>query len=371
MKCAGIVSGKILNLLPIPARLVLDHVGTAIIRGPDGETIPITTRDQPVVLDRIGLDKYLYARAAGLGATFHLGERATGFERAWDGIVITTSKHVFRTKIVVGCDGAHSAVAKWNGVTNRFITGKQIIVDVAATPEIARLPPRACELCFHPAWKDLFAWIIPAGKTVYRIGMARADNVSAAFSRFLSWRFGVRAEGFLNETEHHVLARTGGTIPIGLMKPCAFDRAILVGDAACQVKATTGGGIVMALSAANIAANAIVKCVATGDFSKNNLRRWYQRSCSGLARTLKVHYIVHEALGRFSREDFSKLFSIASNPSVRAELLRSADMDFPLRFLLRLMANRHFLSWLLSFASKNVPFLVLATRAFLGNKENV
>ena len=46
----------------------------------------------------------------------------------------------------------------------------------------------------------------------------------------------------------------GGLIPYGVMNKLAFNNVLLVGDSAGQVKATTGGGIIMLLIAENYAA---------------------------------------------------------------------------------------------------------------------
>jgi flavin-dependent dehydrogenase len=70
-------------------------------------------------------------------------------------------------------------------------------------------------------------------------------------------------------------------IPFGVSKRTADDNVVIVGDAACQVKATSGGGLYTGLVSAAECASALVVALEAGDHSHASLsayeKAWYDR----------------------------------------------------------------------------------------------
>jgi len=112
---------------------------------------------------------------------------------------------------------------------------------------------------FNPRWKELFGWIIPEGKGIFRIGMACSQNLVKNFRFFLK-KIKIKISQKIDQQ--------GGLIPYGMMNKIAFNNMLLLGDSGCQVKATTGGGIINILTAAKYAANCIKKCIKIDNFSR-------------------------------------------------------------------------------------------------------
>ncbi|MEX2729987.1 MAG: hypothetical protein Q6353_022285, partial [Candidatus Sigynarchaeum springense] len=259
---------------------------------------------------------------------------------------------------LAGCDGAHSIVARQSGIVHGFITGKQALIAPPHGGNKFTLDSSICELHFDPSWNDLFGWVIPAGNTGLRVGIATRTRVAKRFDAMFGRRFGcsideARKRGLIGDVSF-----TGGTIPVGLPTTCALERIVLVGDAACQVKASTGGGIVMLAIAARLAANAILHAFETGDFSRKFLVKHYQKPFFKRARSsLKMHMAIHEAIKHFTDADFSRLFDLANRPSIKRELARTADMDFPVRFILRILGEPGFYWWVVSFLLRDYHVL--------------
>nr|MDO8085489.1 NAD(P)/FAD-dependent oxidoreductase [Candidatus Sigynarchaeum springense] len=350
MKCAGIVSSKILNLLKIPKELILNRISEARVFSKGNGFITICIKDRPVVLDRVEFDRYFMDLAVKLGATYHLGEKVTAIEPGQGSVSILTSRGKYTAKVLAGCDGAHSVVARRSGIVHEFITGKQAIIEPPYRGEKFNVDQSICELHFDPSWNDLFGWVIPAGNKGLRVGIATRTRVAERFDAMFERRFGCSVDEAKNRGLIGSVAFTGGTIPVGLPTSCALDRILLVGDAACQVKASTGGGIVMIAIAAQMAARAILQAFATGNFSRRFFTRHYQAPFFKRARSnLKMHLAIHEAIKHFTGGDFSRLFSLANRPSIKRELARTADMDFPVRFILRILGEPGFYWWVVGF----------------------
>lgn len=358
MKCAGIVSSKLLRLIHVPPEVILNRVARARVFGPHQQSIIIKIKEQPIVLDRIGFDKHFMELARNKGVIYHLGERVSAIARESAQIVITTSKSCYITKLVIGCDGAHSVVGKYAGTTNEFITGKQAIFRVIPSLDAFSVDSRTCELHFDPSWSDLFGWVIPFSSNKLRVGLAMKNHVASQFSMFFKKRFGSTAENDLHNGRIQELSFTGGTIPIGLPKRCAFDRLLLVGDAACHVKASTGGGIVMGAIAAQHAAQAILMAFKQGDFSARFFKKTYEKPVTKqLGFTLKIHLTIHFGIKHFTGKDYDFLFNLARQPTIQRALTKAADMDFPLPFIARLLGYPAFYFWLAKFFLRNFRFL--------------
>jgi len=194
---------------------------------------------------------------------------------------------------------------------------------------------------FDPKWKELFGWIVPEGNQVYRIGIASSNRIAYKFRLFTK---------ILGLDQNQKIDQQGGIIPYGMMNKIAFDNILLVGDSACQVKATTGGGIVMLLTCAKIAANCVMKCFKTNNFSKRFIKINYEKLCvSQIGKQLKFHYIIRSLLVEFTKKDFEKFFQIIKTTKIEHLISIYGDMDFPKEIIFKLIKNPLVFTFLIRF----------------------
>ena len=217
------------------------------------------------VLDRKMLNDRCMDAALDMGADVHTGIRLSG--TALDGMS--------KDGVVIGADGAVSAVAAHFGIgqaPRNVLTWKaEYRVDA---PEEGMV-----DLFFdNRAYRGLFAWLCPNSEDVLEVGVgidSRYGNAKDAFEKFIS-REEVR--GIIGNkrpvTEHASL------IPMNMRRKIADEarRVLLVGDAAGQVKPTTGGGIIFGGNAALMAAEAVRGYIdGTGrlsEYSRRFLRKY-------------------------------------------------------------------------------------------------
>ncbi len=347
LQCAGIVSQKLSDLIQINDEIILNRINTARLISPDGSFIDIFGRERPYVIDRVKLDKYYYTRAVKTGARFFLGEKFITLKKdsgKKGPVVIQTNNREIMCKIIVGCDGPNSKVALLHGVRHNLIFGMQ----VRAKYDILK---NSTHMLFNPKWKELFGWIIPEGNGICRIGLGCKNNSKINFRELLD---------DLGINSNKIIERNGGFIPFGYVKSIAFERAILLGDSACMVKATTGGGIIMLLSASKIAKSAILKAMKKNDFSRKFLVRNYEKhkKMRYLKIQLRIHFMIRTILSRFKTEDFNVLFNlILQDLSIIKIIKNEADMDFPLRLIIKLLRNKRFDKFLFKFVLKNLNLI--------------
>ena len=355
-QCAGIVSQKLNKLIELPEELILNRVNMAKLVAPSGKAIKLSGNDIPFIIDRVALDRLFYEKTINReNVKYFLGEKFKSFQYIKDGankiLLVESSKRKLKARILIGCDGPLSSVGKTVGVRNKIIYASQIQVKVKG-----RFNQKEAVMYFDPMWKELFGWIVPEGNNIFRIGLATSKNLTLKFKHFTKT---------LKVDPSQKIAQQGGTIPYGMMNKVAFNNILLLGDAACQVKATTGGGIIMLLTSAKFAANCIIKCFKNNNFSKRFIKRNYEKLCTSIVgKQLKIHYMIRTILEKFTLEDFDKLFQIIKTSRVEHLISIHGDMDFPKALIFKLIKNPLVTKFLLNYILKNPKILVKFVQIF-------
>ena len=355
LQCAGIVSQKLSELIALPPELILNRVNTAKIVAPSGKCIKLSGNEKPYVIDRVGLDRLFYEKIKhNSNIKYNFGEKFKNFQIVKSNskklVLIETNKRKIKASILVGCDGPLSSVGKILRIKNNYLFASQIRIN-------GRFNENEAVMFFDPRWRELFGWIVPEGKKIYRIGIASSKNIHKKFQTFLH---------NLKINHNHRLDQQGGIIPYGLMNKLAFDNVLVLGDSAGQVKATTGGGIVMLLTAAKYAAKCIKKCVKIDNFSRKIIKKYYEIPCRlTIGKELKLHYLIRLILERLDKNDFIKLFKIIKVNKIENVVNIYGDMDFPKALILKLMKNPIVISFFMRFILKNPDILVKLLRLII------
>ncbi len=354
-QCAGIISQKLSKLIELPKEIILNRVTTAKIVNPSGNFINLSGDEQPYVINRIALDRLYYNKIKNNpNITYYLGERFKSFEYHIDNdkkyLTIESSKRNIKTKLLIGCDGPLSSIGKQVNVKNKVLYASQIRIK-------AKFNELEATMYFDQKWKQLFGWIVPEGNNIFRIGIAAAKNVRKSFNHYLDE---------LDIDINNKIDQQGGIIPYGVMNKLAFDNILLLGDAAGQVKATTGGGIVMLLTAAKYASNCIHRCFEKENFSKRIIQKYYEKPCSQtIGKELKLHYIIRLILENFRNKDFDNFFKIIKEAKIEHLITFYGDMDFPKTLVIKLLLNRTVLSFMFKFLIKNPLIIFKILKLFI------
>ena len=355
LQCAGIVSQKLNKLIYLPPELILNRVNTAKIVAPSGKYIKLSGNEKPYIIDRIGLDCLFYEKIRhNHNIEYSLGEKFKNFQILKHNhkklVLIETNKRKIKANILVGCDGPLSSVGKILGVKNKNLFASQIRIK-------GQFDENEAVMFFDQRWSELFGWIVPEGNKIYRIGMASLKNIHKKFQTFLS---------NLKINPDHKIDQQGGIIPFGLMNKLAFENVLLLGDSACQVKATTGGGIIMLLTAGKYAADCINKCFKYKKFSKRIIKKYYETPCRiQIGRELKIHYLIRTILEKCTEKDFEKIFKIIKTSRVENLISLYGDMDFPRALIFKIIRNRFFVPFLIRYLIKNPQILLKVIRTNL------
>lgn len=210
-------------------------------------------------------DKFDHALAKAAereGAIFLNGDGCADLREGGDFVAVkTVSGRVFRSKVLVGADGACGIVA---GITGLRRPGFDPAGMAACIDLEAGLPPdfhvREPSVFLGYSAMEGYAWAFPK-KSVLSIGMGTRcpnPNLNAEFSRFLK-------ENGLSGLK--ALGRIGAVLPMKALARACRGRVLLAGDAAGFVD-SLGGGIPYALESGRIAAGVIAGAILERDLSR-------------------------------------------------------------------------------------------------------
>ena len=344
VQCSGLVTKRVLEFA-IDESHVLSRVKGAHIFSPGGHRVTIGgASERAIVLDRAMFDRGVAEAASRAGAEMLLDTQAVAARRSSDGVTVTLA-HAKETekakcKILVGADGVKSRVARWFDLSQPDTTvsgfqaemfGGELDEDMVSLYVGRDVAP------------GFFAWIVPAADTM-RVGLCVKEG--SAFEHFEKFLKNPLVSERLKEAEP--ISYQAGMIPFGLSKRTADDNVVIVGDAACQVKATSGGGLYTGLVSAEECANALVQALESKDYSRGSLsayeKAWFERIGGEIRRDL----LLHRAFAKLSDKQFERIFDLIDRQDILDIITNKGDMDYPSKLGWRLVKKE---PRLLKFAS--------------------
>jgi geranylgeranyl reductase family protein len=332
-QCAGLVSNNFFEVIKIPEQLILNKINKAVFHFP--EEVSVEFDGKAFVLDRVGLDKYLFEKAKEAGAKFLLDEKFESFAQR-SGVIVSTNKRDVQADAIVGADGPSSLVGKQIGVSNNVIPAIQVRCKMEC-------PHDTVELHFGQRFKEFFAWVIPEGEGICRVGLAGKENLPDRLRDFLKEK---RVTKFID--------KQGGLIPVDYHYDVVAYRALLVGDAASQTKATTGGGLTTGLICSEIAADALTKGLDEENLSKGFLDKHYNNVCyKKIGKELKKAYYIRKAFDMFTDKDFVEFGKVLRSTSFKNNLEKNVDMEMYSKFLKKAILHPKMFGFIIKFGIKH------------------
>ncbi len=313
VQCTGIVTSSVNDILKVKNDLIINKVKLARIHSPNGQSIEVKLAKPNLILDREQFDKHLAEMAEEAGAKINLKHK---FEGIKNGKIIVNKKEM-PTDFLIGADGPNSAVSRyiWNE-KRKYVIGIQSRVRKEIDPEVVEF------------WLGLgeFAWLVPESNKTARVGMVGAKNLSPQFNELLK------------KVRGKTMSTLGGLIPVYDPKQRIQRKSIMtIGDAAGQVKATTYGGIIPGLMAAE----------EIGKSLKNYETNYNKR----MKKELYLGLMMRKAMNRFTPQEYDNLVGYFTQDKIK-RILEEEDRDFPSRFLFKILLRE---PRLMKFSKKLMP----------------
>ncbi len=330
VQCTGITTSALTQIIRPKPSFVINKIKKTRVYAPNNDFVEFRLKEN-LILDRAKFDQYIADMAEKHGANIYLGYKFLDFKK--DELILNYKGKIkrLRTRLLVGADGPSSQVAKsfemWG--KREFFIGLQARAYLDNDNVVE----------FYLGIGD-FAWVVPESKKVVRIGLVARKNpnfyAKKRQSRFWHPKNTPAADfcdfkGFLQsklgkDYEKKVIEKQGGLIPVYNPRlEAQKGNVFLVGDAATMVKATTAGGIIQGLTAANVLADSIM-------YKKDYQKEWKRK----IGKDLYLSLVIRRVLDKFSDDDYNLLIKLVKKQGI-VDLLERYDRDYPTKMLPKLM----------------------------------
>ena len=334
VQCGEALNEDVLKELDIrlDPRWALSKTNAVKLVSPSGIEVRIAERKVVgkigYILDRKIFDKHLTTLAAKGGADIVVGTLV-------DGLILedgkpkgvrargTNGRLEVRAEVIIAADGVGSRVARWAGL-NTYLKLDDIETGVQfQMVGINFESPSMMEYYFgSKIAPGGYCWVFPKGEDMANVGLgilgSRAERRPIEYLRDFVARMPSLSKGKIIEIN-------AGGVPVGgPIKQTVKDNLLVVGDAARQVNALTGGGIDSAMRAGNIAGEVAAKAVAEGDTSEKRLSEYEKRWRELMGKRLERYLRAKNVLVSLTDDDLDRLAKALSE--VKFDKISLTDM---------------------------------------------
>ncbi|MEE8618736.1 MAG: NAD(P)/FAD-dependent oxidoreductase [Dehalococcoidales bacterium] len=318
--CTGIIGRECVNSFAIDDNVILREANSARLFSPSGNLLRLRREEtQAYILDRTAFDAAMASRAQNNGAEYILDSLVKDIEVEEDRAKIKAYHQQvalnFEARAVVIATGFGSRLTEGLGRVADFVNGAQAEVETPGIDEV--------EVYFgREIAPGFFGWLVPTSSRTARVGLLARHSPGLYLRKLMT---SLLAQGKIVSSEAKL---SYGGIPLKPLGRTCGERLIVVGDAAGQVKPTTGGGIYYGLLCADIAAKTLHQALQHDDLSAKSLARYEQGWRRRLGRELKIGYWARKLFERLSDRQIDRIFDIVKANGIDEALLKAKDLSF-------------------------------------------
>jgi len=330
LSCAGLITPKVFEFLDFKKELVLQNIiKGANIHSPSGHVLSIGgNKIHALVIDRTKFDKEIINKAEEKGANIFVENKVLAIQKNKGHVELKTSqKNDIKCKLLIGADGPYSMVR------DRFLFSEpaEFLRGVGAEVTDVSLDPNFVEIFVGKnVAPGFFAWAIPTNKdgTEARIGLCVDEKAPNApkhyFTNFLKNK---QMSKFLKDVK--ITKNIGGIVPLGMLKKTYQNNVMLVGDAAAQVKPTSGGGIYPGLLCACHCSSIALDALKKEKFTANFLKKYHKFCTADIGRELFLGMKFRKVYKSLTDKQFDKYIERFNNPKISEVIEKYGDIDYP------------------------------------------
>jgi digeranylgeranylglycerophospholipid reductase len=320
--CTGIVGINAFQEFSLPWETVVGTLGRMKAISRYGTELPYMP-SQPIayIVDKGAFNQALAAQATAAGAQLYTSARAHDLVMDDAGVHLRASVPGepplrFHAPVAVLACGVQYQLTKHLGLgmPQEFLQGAQA--------EVPWTLAECTEVHLNKEFtREAFAWVVPLQNGRTRVGLMAGRDARAGLRRFLDhlapqWR------------EHGNIHLASKPIAQAPLRRSYSERVLVIGEAAGQVKATTGGGIYYGLLAARLAAETIHKAFAAGSFSAAELHAYERGWRSLLADELSLGLSFRKLYGWLGDRQMDSLLHYIARNGLKDLIRSKANFDW-------------------------------------------
>lgn len=325
VNCSGVLGTEVFERFDLPSSLIRHTLSEVEFVTPRGRRFWFDAgRPLAHVVLRSELDSFLGRRAVEAGAEVLVHHRAVGIDTHQEGVDVTvtvsvgeaaSSRSFTSDAVILSTGGGMPLLRKL-----RMDAFPQRLLGVQAE---VPMDAKHVEVVFGRAWApEGFAWIVPIGDGVAKVGLLCERNGPQTLRRFLE-RPDVarRLHGEPGPIRCSVL-------PIGFLERSYLDRVLIVGEAAGHIKPTTCGGIYYGMLAAEIAADTLATGLAACRLDAESLASYEAKWRDLLEPEIEAGLKLRQSFKLIGDWGIERLVSLAGFRTVTRIIEEHADFDW-------------------------------------------
>ena len=316
--CTGIIGAECARRFPLDSELVYHEPRSAKLVTPEKATLHFSVATpQAKIVDRVSYVASFAHRAGAAGATYDLGQRVLEISPEGSSVSIRTDQNHYRARSVIIASGFGTPL------TSNVDLGKVADYVTAVQAEAAIGDEDQVEIHLgQSVAPGFFSWIVPTRPGRALVGLLTRRKAQKHMDDFLRR---LEAEGRVRRV---IKEPSSWGIPLRPLRHTIRDRILVVGDAAGQVKPTTGGGIYYSLLSSEIAADVLGGALSTGNLSSRYLSNYQRRWKELLGQELETGYSARRMYEYLSDGQISSLARQADRDGLQQELMNSPELSF-------------------------------------------
>lgn len=339
--CTGIVSRECYNLFHPgeDKETVVREASSARFFAPSGQCLTLA-KDTVLayIIDRPAFDIAQAKKAQEAGADYFVQSKVVDVVAERKGCQVGVSRSGRRQRfqaraVVLACGFGSTLPEKLGmGKINNFLFGAQTEVKA----EINEV-----EVYFDQQLAPGgFAWLVPTSAGRGLAGVISKQRASPFLKGFLSKLTADRPFDGNN------LEIRQEAIPLGTLPRTYGERVLAVGEAAGQVKPTTGGGIYFGLLCAELATNTLHQALLADDLSSKRLSRYQRKWRAEIAADLRLNYLARRLYTNLSNKQIEQVFDLLLSSRIPEEVLQWEEFSFDWhgRLIQRLLRQQRLLA---------------------------
>ncbi len=321
--CTGIIGDEAFTKFNLPEETIVRELQTVELISPF-KTKLVYCHPKPFafVVDRALFDKGLAKRAERNGAVIKTGTDVLDINVLKKRVEVTshysgknTSKHY--AKICVLATGIDICLSRKLGLgfPRRFINGIQ--VELSTSQDV---PPSL--VVGNSVSPGGFAWMIPLKENRIKAGLLTEKEPGPYLLNLVKEYFADYFQKInINLIQQKPVAQE-------LVSKIFAERMLIVGEAAGQVKTTTGGGIFYALLGSVYASDIILRNLHENKFGANAFFD-YQRLCrNNLHKEIHWGYMTRKFCSRLTDQQIESLFTLARVDGIFPLIKEKGNFDW-------------------------------------------
>jgi digeranylgeranylglycerophospholipid reductase len=332
--CTGIISTECFQSLDLNRDMILTKVNSAKFFSPSGRCLRLQTKNvQAYVVNRLLLDKALASKAQSQGAQYFFSSPVIDIIPKKDSIQAETlrsgARGIFSARAVVLANGFRPKLPRKLGLgkIKNFLVGAQAEIEAKNVDEL--------EVYFSQGIAPgAFAWLVPTSPNKAYVGLLAISQAKLHLQKFLNNLF---CWGRVTSREADIEQKA---IPLGTLARSYGDRVLVVGDAAGQVKSTTGGGIYFGHIGAKIAAGVLNEALGSDNLTAGQLSRYQKQWKAKMGKELSHGYRARWAYTKLSDRQIEGIFNALDSSGMAEASLNSGNFSFDWHSRLILAALR-------------------------------